>query len=149
MLGVFFVIIVAASYLASHSISETGYTRVGIRTLSDEPLPLEGRNISSSATAISVVDQGSYSLIDTEEGVYLVVPKVLGVPVQGDHVLFRGTSWVASNGTVTVHEFHVLDASSSVIRSVPGIIVFVIMFFAVFSVDMEQLAFIVRREQSA
>lgn len=149
VLSVFLALIVAASYPLSYSFAPSGYTHVSIEIVTDEPLPFEGHNISSSAMVTAVSNHGSYLLLATEEGVRLVFSSSTDVPATGDLVLFRGTSYVFSNGTVMIHEFYIMDETSSIIRSVPGIILFVVLFFAVFTVNFGRLAFVVRRFNDA
>jgi len=130
-------------------LEQEGYTVVGIRRIVENPLPLEGHMISSSCTVSAVIDNGSFFTIVAVEGAHLIFPSIIGHPLEGERVLFRGTSWVSTNNSILVHEFYVLDYSSSLIRSVPGIILFVVMFFMVFKIDFDQLAFVPRREEHA
>ncbi|MGY5871691.1 MAG: hypothetical protein RTV72_05570, partial [Candidatus Thorarchaeota archaeon] len=124
VLGIFFVLIISTDFLYPYSSNPDGYTVVGIRRLDENPLPLEGSAISSSATIVSVTDQGSYYTAEVSEGVTLVFPSSMNPPEDGQRILLRGTSWLYSNGSILIHEFHVLDSSSSVIRSIPGILLF-------------------------
>jgi hypothetical protein len=147
VLGIFFVLIISIDFLYPYSYDPTGYTVVGIQRLNENPLPLEGAAISTSATIISVANHGSYFSAETTEGTTLIFPSPLLSPEAGQRILIRGTSWVHTNGTILVHEFYALDYSSSLIRSVPGIILFVIMFFMVFKIDSGRLAFVGRKEE--
>lgn len=79
------------------------------------------------------------------EGVTLVFPSDLNSPMVGQRILLRGTSWLHSNGSILVHEFYALDYSSSIIRSIPGIILFIVIFFMIFKVDFNRLAFVSRK----
>ncbi len=145
LLGIFLVLIVTVNLLTPYSVSQPGYTLVDIGTLADNPLPLEGHRISSSAGIIDTDAQGSYSIAHTAEGVLLVFSQSAGVPEKGDHVLFRGISWVSSNNSIVVEEVYIHQSYSSIIRSIPGIVLFVALFFAVFTVDWKRVAFVVRR----
>ncbi len=145
VLGIFCVLIVSTDLLFPYYIEPAGYTVVGIKRLNENPLPLEGSAISSSATVISVIDQGSYHSADVAEGVTLVFPSTVDPPEVGQRILFQGTSWLHSNGSILVHEFYALDSSSSIIRSIPGIVLFTVMFFWIFRVDFKRLAFVSRK----
>ncbi len=120
VLGIFFMLIVSTELLLPYSFEQAGYTVVDIRRLDENPLPLEGSAISSSATIISVSDQGLYYSAEVKEGATLVFPSTMSPPVVGQRILIRGTSWLYSNGSIIVHHFQVLDPYSSIIRSIPG-----------------------------
>ena len=137
--------LIVSTDLFPYSYEQAGYTVVGIRRLNENPLPLEGSAISSSATIISVVDHGSYHSAEVSEGVTLVFPSTMNPPEEGQRILLRGTSWLHSNGSILVHEFYASDTSSSIIRSIPGILLFIIMFFMIFRVDFNRLAFVSRK----
>jgi hypothetical protein len=128
---------------------QAGYTVADIRRIEENPLPLEGREISSIATVVSVLDNGSFYSVPVAEGVTLIFPSAIGHPLDGQRVLFRGVSWVGTNDSIMVHEFYELDSSSSLIRSVPGIVLFAVLFFIVFRVDFSRLAFVPRRGEDA
>ena len=144
-LTLFLVLIISTDLLVPYSVVPDGYTVVDVRRIAENSLLLEGASISSSATILSVTDHGAFSSALVEGGVTLSFPSTIGHPESGVRVLFRGVSWLSENGSITVHEFYVLDYSSSLIRSVPGIILFIIMFFLVFTFDFRHIAFIVRR----
>lgn len=145
VLGIFIVLIVSTDLLFPYSFEQVGYTVVDIRRLNENPLPLEGLAISSSATIVSAVSNGSYYFAEVSDGVTLVFPSTVGHPEEGQRILLRGTSWLHSNGSILVHEFYVLDYSSSIIRSIPGIILFIVIFFMIFKVDFNRLAFVSRK----
>ena len=145
VLGIFFVLIVSTDLFFPYSFEQAGYTVVNIRRIDENPLPLEGSAISSIATVVSVSDQGSYHSAEVLEGVTLVFPATLGHPEEGQRIHLRGTSWLHSNGSILVHEFYALDYSSSIIRSVPGIVLFIVMFFMIFRVDFNRLTFVSRK----
>jgi len=147
VLGIFFVLIISTDFLYPYSYNPAGYTVVGIRRLNENPLPLEGAAISTSATIISVANHGSYFSAETSEGATLIFPSPLISPEAGQRILVRGTSWLYTNGSILVHEFYALDYSSSLIRSIPGIILFVVMFFMIFKIDFGRLAFVARKEE--
>lgn len=145
VLGIFCVLIISVDFLYPYSMNPDGYTVVGIRQLTENPLPLEGAEISTSATVISISDHGSYFSAEVSEGVSLVFLSPQIAPDVGQRILVRGTSWLHSNGSIVVHEFYALDYSSSLIRSVPGIILFVVLFFMTFKIDFHNLAFVARK----
>ena len=145
VLGLFFVLIVSTDLFFPYSFEPAGYTVVGIRRLNENPLPLEGSAISSSATVVSIINNGSYHIAEVAEGVTLVFPSTMNPPEVGQRILLRGTSWLYSNGSILVHEFYSLDYGSSIIRSIPGIVLFIVMFFMIFKVDFKRLAFVSRK----
>lgn len=145
VLSIFFVLIVSTDLLFPYSFEQTGYTVVDIRRLNENPLPFEGLAISSSATVVSIVNQGSYYSVEVSDGVTLVFPSTMTPPEEGQRILFRGTCWLHSNDSILIHEFYALDYNSSIIRSIPGIILFIVMFFMVFRIDFKRLAFVSRK----
>jgi hypothetical protein len=149
VLGLFFVLIVANDLFFPYSVEQAGYTVVDIRRLEENPLPLEGQQISSSATINAIFDNGTFFTVTTVEGVRLIFPTTVGHPLVDERVLFRGTSWIGTNDSILVHEFYAFDYSSSLIRSAPGIALFVILFFTVFKINLGRLAFVLRGEEHA
>ena len=146
VLGIFLAVIVTTELLLPYPIEHARYTSIDIRRIIQNPVPFEGQEISSSATVSAVFSNESFSVAEATEGVILVFPSSVGHPGVGDSVLFRGTSWIYSNNSVLVHEFYTLDYNSSLIRSIPGILLFLVMFFTVFTVDLNRLAFVTRRD---
>ena len=146
VLGIFFAVIVTTELLLPYPIEHTRYTSIDIRKIIQNPVPFEGQEISSSATVSAIISNESFSVAEVAEGVILIFPSSVGHPREGDIVLFHGTSWIHSNNSVLVHEFHTLDSDSSKIRSIPGILLFLVMFFTVFTIDLNRLAFVTRRD---
>jgi hypothetical protein len=146
-LGVFLALIVSASYLTAYSISPDGYTVAEIERIEENPSPLEGLNISSRATILSVENQGAFYVAEIETASILVFRAGVPPPKRGDTILLRGTCWIESNGSIVVHEFYALDYRGSIIRSVPGILVFVILVFAFFRIDLGRLTFVERESE--
>ena len=146
VLGIFFVVIVSTDLFLPYTVNPEGYTVVGIRRLNENPLPLEGLAISTTATIDSVVFDGNHYLAEVSENATLVFSSSIAPPEVGQRILLRGISWLYTNGSIRVQEFYALDYSSSLIRSIPGIILFVVMFFMVFKIDFRQLAFVSKEE---
>ena len=154
VLGIFLILTVTTSILLPFPISQSNYTFVDLTRVNQNPLPFQERNISSTATVESTLVMGNVSLVITNEDVTLQIRNQdVSAPIvfaQGDRIFFRGTLHSFDSAiTVVVHEFYVLDYSSSIIRSIPGIILFIVMFFFVFSVDFKGLAFVPRRRKDA
>ncbi len=145
VLGIFFVVIISTELLLPYPIEYTRYTSVDIRKIIQNPIPFEGHEISSAATISTVISDESLSMVEVAEGIILVFPSSVDVPREGDGVVFRGISWIHSNNSVLVHEFYTPDSDSSTIRSIPGILLFLAMFFTVFTTDLDCLAFLTRR----
>ncbi len=145
VLGIFFAVIVTTELLLPYPIEHTRYTSIDIRKIIQNPVPFEGQEISSAATVSAVFSNESFSIAEAAEGVILVFPSSVGHPIVGDRVLFRGTSRIHSNNSILVHEFYTLDYNSSLIRSIPGILLFLTMFFMVFTINRDSLAFVIRR----
>lgn len=143
---VFLVLVVSFSYMFPHSTEQAGYTVISINRLEEDPLPLEGANISSSATVIQIDDSGLDIVAEIGEDTVLVFRGSAGHPEVGDRILLRGVSWVATNGSITVHQFNVIDPNSSLVRSVPGIAAFVLLFLVTYTVDAGRIAFVRRSE---
>ena len=146
---VFLVLVVSFSYMFPHSTEQAGYTVISISRLEDDPFPMEGVNISSSATIIQIDDSGTSTVAEIGEDTVLVFAASVGSPGVGDRILLRGVSWVATNGSITVHQFNVIDPNSSLVRSVPGIVVFALLFLVTYTVDGGRMAFVRRSEKGA
>ncbi len=144
LLVAFFGLIVTVSLVPPYSTSQSGYTLIDIRRIIEAPSPLEGHKISSSTTITSIASQGFILIGNTTYGVLLVFAEPTGDLSVGDHVVFRGVSWVASNNSIIVQEFYIHQANSSTLRSIPGIVLFVMLFFGVYTIDLDELAFVGR-----
>ena len=144
LLSVFLLFVVSTELLVPFPIQHSNYASVSLLRLRDSPATFEGVNVSSKATIVLITDHGSYSIAETEEGPSLVFA-IDDVPPTRSRILVRGVSWVSTNNTISVHEFHTLDFYSSIIRSIPGIILFIVLFFMIFRIDFSQLAFVLRR----
>jgi hypothetical protein len=144
VLGIFLAVIVSTELLLPYPIEHARYTPIDIRKIIQNPIPFEGHEISSAAAVSTVITNESFSIAEVAEGVILVFPSSVGHPREGDRVMFRGISWIHSNNSVLVHEFYTLDSDSSKIRSIPGILLFLVMFFTVFTIDRNRLAFVTR-----
>jgi hypothetical protein len=145
VLGIFFAVLISTELLLPYPIEHTRYASVDIRKIIQNPIPFEGHEISSAATISTVTSDESLSVVEVAEGIILVFPSSVGHPREGDRVMFRGISWTYSNNSVLVHEFYTPDAISSKVRSIPGVLLFLVMFFTVFTIDFNCLAFVIRR----
>ena len=142
VLAVFLMFVVGYSALGPITIQTTEYAYINLYSLSETPAAYEGVNISSAATISSVRTNVSGTFLETEEGVLLLLPLSADAPPIGQRIMFRGISNYVSDGVVNVHEVYELDYNSSPIRSIPGILLFVILFSVVFTIDFRQLAFV-------
>ena len=149
VLGIFLAVIISTELLLPYPIEHARYTSIDIRKIIQNPIPFEGQEISSAATVTAVTSNESFSIAAIAEGVTLIFPSSVGHPREGDRVLFRGISWIHANNSVLVHEFYTLDYNSSLIRSIPGVLLFLVLFFMVFTIDLNCLAFITRRRRNA
>ena len=151
-LGMFLALIVATGILLPFPITQSNYTFADLTRVEQNPLPFQERNISSRATVESILVMGGQSLVYTIENVPLQIDTFEAITLtHGDRIFFRGTLHThnQSSITVVVHEFYVLDYRSSIIRSIPGIILFIVIFFFVFTIDFKRLAFVPRRSRDA
>ena len=146
VLGIFLAVIISTELLLPYPIEHARYTSIDIRKIIQNPIPFEGHEISSAATVSTVITNDSFSIAEIVEGIILVLPSSVGHPGEGERVLFRGVSWIYSNNSVLVHEFYTLDYNSSKIRSIPGVLLFLVIFFTVFTIDFDCLAFVTRRD---
>ena len=149
VLAIFMLVILSTDLLFPYPIRQSEYQVVDIDCLKQDPTLFEGENISSQVRIISDLGNGTYIITTKGNNVTLLVPVSLGSLKTGDLVYIRGISWIQTNNSIVVHQFYVLDYNSSLIRSVPGIVIFVILFFWVFTIDFRQLAFVRRNRQSA
>jgi hypothetical protein len=150
VLGLFFVLIVSTDLFFPYPIEQNGYTVIDLRRAHEDALLLDGHNVTSIATIENWLP-APYSVALTEENVQLTIRDLSYHPQVGDRVYFRGTFHVHYYNAslniidIRVHEIYVIDENSSLIRSVPGIILFVVMFFMIFTVDFKRVAFVLRR----
>ena len=154
VLGMFLIVIVSVQLLYPYHISDSGYTTVNLEVIKMSPPPVDELNVSSSAVIDSLVIMSGDSFILTIEEVTLQIPTdalyaLDQLPASGDLIYFRGTMTNFSAPHVFVHEFNMLDYNSSLIRSIPGIILFIVLFFYVFTIDFRHLAFLPRRSEGA
>ena len=150
VLGLFLALTIVTSFLLPYPISYSEYTFVDLNRVTENPAMFDFQNISSKVTVESLLYMRPGTFVFTSEGVTLQIrhdafesPEIL----PGDHLYVRGT--FRANQTIIVHEFYRLDYSSSIIRSIPGIIIFIVMFFYVFTIDFKHLAIIPRRRNDA
>ncbi len=149
VLGLFIVLIVVNSLLQPIPYSQSKYTFVDLDIVRDNPTVFYDQNISSTTTVESVWYLRPNFYISTPEEMFLSIRRDAWDPpmiVPGDRIYIRGT---VHNRTVFLHEFYVLNYSSSIIRSVPGIILFGVIFFQIFTIDFKRLAFVPRRRDDA
>ena len=149
VLVLFIALMVASSILQPYSLAQSKYVNVDLELVKRNPDLFYGRNITSSATVESMFYLRPNLVVSTAEGVFLQIRQdAYESPVvkSGDRVIFRGTFY---NTSVVVNEFHILDHESVIIHSIPGIILFVVMFFYVFRIDLRHLAFVPRRKRDA
>ena len=149
LLGIFLVVIISSDVLFPYAIKHSEYGVVSFDRLEQNPEPFEGKKISSQVTVTQVIDNSTYIISDDGIDAILVVSHTLGTLQRGERVYIRGTSWILTNNSIVVDEFYILNYTSSLIRSIPGIIIFLVLFFSVFKIDFKKGAFVSRRSQSA
>ena len=127
------------------------YRPVSAERLLENPEDFEGVKVSFEVIVLEVTDNITESkyLVKTEENVDLEIQYSLGPVHVGDDVLLRGISYLHAEGYIEVTELYVTDPVGPVIKSIPGIVSLVILFFLVFSFDYQKLAFIPRRNRYA
>ena len=149
VLVLFIALMVASSILQPYSLAQSKYVNVDLELVKRNPDLFYGRNITSSATVESMFYLRPNLVVSTAEGVFLQIrqdPYESPVVKAGDLVIFRGTSY---NTSVVVHEFHILDYRGVIFRSIPGIVLFAVMFLYVFRIDLKHLAIVPRRKRDA
>jgi hypothetical protein len=152
ILLLFIALIIPSSLFQPYPISTSEYTHVDLRRIRQDPPLVAELNISSSATVKSLLVMRGQSFVFTVENVTLLIrtDDLITEPLSsGDFIYFRGTLHTEPSLSVSVNEFRVLDRTSSIIRSIPGIILFIVMFFFVFTIDLKRLAFVPRRHEDA
>ena len=149
VLGLFLALIVATGILLPFPISQSEYMFLDLDIVRENPNLFYEQKISSKATVVTILYSDPYFILTTTENVDLQIHETVITPIgitEGDSIYFRG---IFRNQTVSVHEFYVLDSNSSIIRSIPGIILFCVMFFSIFTVDLKHLAIVQRRNRDA
>ena len=122
------------------------YLEIDAETLLSNPSQFEGVRITTGVTIVNVTNSTdpSYMLLETHEGLNLLYDVMLGPLQPGSSPSVRGISYMASQGYVEVLEIHFVDENNSLIRSIPGVILFLVLFFMIFSVDFRKLGFVAR-----
>jgi hypothetical protein len=150
--GFFLVLIISTELLLPYPFEQNGYTVIDLRTAKENPTPLDGHNVTSTATITGIMYLRPYTFIFVEEDIplyYRGLLRDLANLTVSDTIIFRGTFHISPNNLtsnyIVIREVYVLDYSSSLIRSVPGIILFVVMFFMIFTFDLKRVAFVLRR----
>ncbi|MFW9808591.1 MAG: hypothetical protein ACFFE6_04330 [Candidatus Thorarchaeota archaeon] len=149
ILSLFILLTITTSLFIPYPISTSEYTFVDLDRVKEDPSTFNGVNISSTAIVESTFYLKPTTFVLTLEDVSLQIRHGLDDwpdIEMGDWLYVRGTY---RNGSVQVHEYYVLDYSSSIIRSIPGIILFVVMFFRIFTIDFRSFAFVSRRHNDA
>jgi hypothetical protein len=149
VLVLFITLIVASSILQPYPLTQSKYVSVDLELVKRNPDLFYGRNITSFATVEFVFYLHPNLVVSTAEGVFLQIRQGLyesPVVKSGDLVIFRGTFY---NTSVVVHEFHILDYRGVILRSIPGVVLFAVMFFCVFGIDLKHLAFVPRGKRDA
>ena len=151
-IGVFALLIFLSLWISSIPYSPLegdGYTPVDPNVLVANPSIYEDSAISTSITITDSYQIGNDSYFESEEGIVIVFQSGHPSLSSGDRVLLRGISQIQSRSYFVVEEFYVLDTSSSIIRSIPGIIIFLVLFFSVYTFDTKKLEFHTRGDSSA
>lgn len=125
------------------------YTWVDSHTLIENPSLYENRKVTTHVTITNVVHEGNVSFHDSKEGITLVLFSHVSPPSIGDSVLVRGILRFNITPQIEVVEFYVMDEYSSLLRSIPGILLFAILFFSFFKIDFRKLVFTTRGDLDA
>jgi len=124
--------------------SGSGYTSVNPQVLVQNPGLYENHSLTTSVTISNGYFVGNDTYYNSVENLLVVFRFKNPDLSNGDRIQIRGVSLLETNGFFVVEEFHVVDMSSSLIRSFPGIVLFAILFFMVFSFDLQSFQFHVR-----
>ena len=147
----FLVTIIMTDLLLPSQIDLFEYQRIDPEDLTENPISYEGERISTYGIITSVNNTlpNSHYYAETEWGLILLIPSSDQQVQVGDRVNIRGISLLVSSGYFEVTEMHIADQLGPLLKSVPGIIGFVILFFVFFKLDLHGLAFIPRSEPDA
>jgi hypothetical protein len=138
--------IILSDLIFTDYFSTSDYASVKPEVLINNPEEYEDVLISTIVRVESVQNHSSeFYLVETIEGITLLSPVELGGYNQEGDVVLRGRSHLASTGYVEVSEFYILDSSAAIMRSIPGLLVFIVIFFLIFRIDIGDLAFVPRR----
>lgn len=132
------------------SLTETTYTLVDATYLFGNPTLFESEKISTSVTIKSQYQENTtYHIYSTDEGFLVRCPSTLPELQPGDHVAIRGVSEIIAHNEVDVQQLEVIYPSVSIIRSVPGFILFLVLFFWMYRFDFRLMKFVRRHEQDS
>ncbi|MBD3159512.1 MAG: hypothetical protein GF309_12030 [Candidatus Lokiarchaeota archaeon] len=147
----FLLLVAMTSVFLPQQINTTEYHAVDSTQLLTNPGDYEDRKISISVTIADVDDQTNPEgqLLETTKGLHVFLSSSLGEVAVGDHISLRGISRLSSVGYIEVTELYIHDypidgVSRSLLHSIPGIIMFVALFFAIFTFDRDRFAFVSR-----
>ena len=147
----FLLMIIANDILFPDPLILSEYWPVSADRLLQNSQDFEGVKVSFGVVVSEITDnitEFTY-LASTEEGVNLLIPKSLGMLDVGDDILLRGISYLHSAGYIEVIEIYVTDSIGPILKSIPGIISLIILFFLIFTFDFQKLAFVPRSDQNA
>jgi hypothetical protein len=153
MFSCFILLLLTVGTIFPYQINLTEYDHVDQILLARNPHDYEGEKISIGVQIDEVLhtSQENGTFATTEDGLVIKIPSSVGSPSFGSHLEIRGISYLSSRGYVEATQVYVRDypfpyVSRSLLHSIPGILAFVALFFAVFRFDVERFRFISRRD---
>jgi hypothetical protein len=131
------------------TIVDSRFQEVDLNNLVNNPENYEEKEISFSEQILNINFNSTTNnyILTTDRGLILLIPSIEGLNT-GMQAHFRGKSLQISMGYIEVYDFH-NAISISILLSVPGILVFILLFFSVYKIDWKHLSFISRREENA
>ncbi|MFO7835844.1 MAG: hypothetical protein R6V83_04250 [Candidatus Thorarchaeota archaeon] len=149
----FTLLLLTAGTIFPYQINLTEYNHVNPTLLARNPQDYEGEKISLGVQIEEVLYTGQENgtFATTEDGLVIKIPPSVDTLSVGSHLEIRGISYLSSRGYVEATQVYVRDypfpgVSRSLLHSIPGILAFIALFFAVFRFDVDQFRFVSRRD---
>lgn len=140
----FLTFIVLFEYITLPSLISTEYQSVSRLQLLNHPENYEGLNITTSFTIQDLIPfNSSHFFAEGQDHFLLLCPDNSSLDI-GHSIALRGISFLLSFGYILLVDYHSFR-STPYYYSIPGIILFLFLFFVTFRIDFSSLTIFPRR----
>ncbi|MFW9919813.1 MAG: hypothetical protein ACFFED_09455 [Candidatus Thorarchaeota archaeon] len=126
----------------------TSFQEIDECYLAGHPDMFEGARVTIRMKIASLIQENeSHLYYISNEGTHLVCSFEIQQLHQGDSVVVRGVSWIVTKGYILVTELKVNDSLVSLRWSIPGVLLFIVLFFRMYRFSRSGMCFL-RRDNS-
>ncbi|MFW9851116.1 MAG: hypothetical protein ACFFF4_18470 [Candidatus Thorarchaeota archaeon] len=126
------------------------YTYVESHFLLDNAHDFEGIRISTTVTILSIKQSSNVSTrYSVEEDFDIVLTNEFDLLEPGTNVILRGICYIETSGFIDGEEIYVSNGMSSILRSIPGILLITLVLFRYYRFSVKKLSFIPRGEKDS